>query len=216
MLDLVTVSPIQWGEFEQQIDKVYFLFNSLSPDVKINQKSIAPQSEITVACSAKLTIDITISNNQATTLHNLVLSVQFYQDFQNGIQNYRLETRTCSSGPNQWVRLLIINILCIWKLKGKRLSGESDRLDLEIAWQLHSTFYCNHFFFIYIALWFRRWAKTKRLHTSSRRYSSRVGVSKLISTARANRNLDNCHHHHHLFCPKLITILITSTNLFLQ
>lgn len=69
-------------------------------DVKINEKSIAPQSEITVACGSRITIDINVSNNQATPLHNLILSVQFYQDFQNGIQNYRLETRTCSSGPN--------------------------------------------------------------------------------------------------------------------
>lgn len=69
-------------------------------DIKINEKSIAPQSEITVTCGSNVTIDINISNNQATTLHNLVLSVQFYQDYQNGMQNYRLETRTCTSGPN--------------------------------------------------------------------------------------------------------------------
>ena len=68
---------------------------------KINQKSIAPQSEITVPCGSQVTIDINVSNNQATTMHNLILSVQFYQDFQNGMQNYRLETRTCSSGINQ-------------------------------------------------------------------------------------------------------------------
>jgi trafficking protein particle complex subunit 9 len=69
-------------------------------DVKINETEIAPQSEITVACGSTITIDITISNNQATPLHNLILSVQFYQDYQNGMQNYRLETRTCTSGPN--------------------------------------------------------------------------------------------------------------------
>jgi hypothetical protein len=69
-------------------------------DVKINEKSIAPQSEITVACGSRITIGIVISNNQATPLHNLILSVQFYQDYQNGMQNYRLETRTCTTGPN--------------------------------------------------------------------------------------------------------------------
>lgn len=100
MLDLVTVSPIHW-------------------DVRINQKSIAPQSEITVSCGANVTIEINISNNQNQTLQNLILSAQFYQDYQvrnkfilnlqpitfqyknqNGSQNYRLETRLCSSGPN--------------------------------------------------------------------------------------------------------------------
>ncbi|CRK86346.1 CLUMA_CG000135, isoform A [Clunio marinus] len=81
MLDLVTVSPIQW-------------------EIKINKNSILPQSEITVSCGSPITIEINISNNQATTLNNLILSVQFYQDYQNGTQNYRLETRTCLSGPN--------------------------------------------------------------------------------------------------------------------
>lgn len=71
-----------------------------SLDVTINEKSIAPQSEITVPCGSRITIDINISNNQATPLQNLILSVQFYQDYQNGMQNYRLETRTCTSGPN--------------------------------------------------------------------------------------------------------------------
>lgn len=103
MLDLVTVSPIQWGKQRQAKTSGGILTPVVFLDIKINQNSIAPQSEITVTCGSRITIDINISNNQATTLHNLILSVQFYQDFQNGMQNYRLETRTCSSGPNWYV-----------------------------------------------------------------------------------------------------------------
>jgi len=45
-------------------------------------------------------IEINVSNNQAAPLQNLILTAQFYQDFQNGVTNYRLETRVTMSGPN--------------------------------------------------------------------------------------------------------------------
>lgn len=45
-------------------------------------------------------IEINVCNNQAAPLQNLMLTMQFYQDFQNGVHNYRLETRVTMSGPN--------------------------------------------------------------------------------------------------------------------
>lgn len=162
--------------------------------MKINQKSIAPQSEITVTCGSRITIDISISNNQATTLHNLVLSVQFYQDFQNGMQNYRLETRTCSSGANRWVQLFT----CL----------DGTEHDDIVCW-------INILRFHISALWSQRLAKTRRLRMNSHRYSSRVDASKSTFNAGASRNLDSCHRQQQFFL-KLIMILIMSTNLSLQ
>jgi len=65
----------------------------------MNEKPVTQQSELVCFVGNQITLDINVRNNQAT-LENLKLSVQFYQDFQNGIQNYRLETRVIMSGPN--------------------------------------------------------------------------------------------------------------------
>ena len=62
---------------------------------------MAPQSEVTCIVGKSIDLEISVRNLSATTLQNLVLSVQFYQDFQNGMHNYRLETRVTMSGANQ-------------------------------------------------------------------------------------------------------------------
>ena len=106
MIDLVTVAPIQWGEFFFENISCFLIWDVeiyvcyLSLDVLIEDKSIAPQSEVTCTVGTQMTMNIQICNNQATTLHNLLLSCSFYQDYQNGIHNYRLETRVTMSGPN--------------------------------------------------------------------------------------------------------------------
>lgn len=61
---------------------------------------MSPQSEVSVTIGTQIMIEIKVTNNQASALNNLMLSVQFYQDFQNGVHNYRLETRVTMSGPN--------------------------------------------------------------------------------------------------------------------
>ncbi|XP_070492587.1 protein brunelleschi isoform X2 [Chironomus tepperi] len=81
MLDLVTVAPIQF-------------------DVRINDKVVSPSDEFSVSIGTKIMMEINVSNNQVAPLQNLILTAQFYQDFQNGVTNYRLETRVTMSGPN--------------------------------------------------------------------------------------------------------------------
>ncbi|XP_035908823.1 protein brunelleschi [Anopheles stephensi] len=81
MLDLVTVPPLEW-------------------EVKVDDQVVAPQSEVTCVTGQFLSFSISICNLSASVLHQVQLSVQFYQDYQNGVQNYRLETRVTMSGPN--------------------------------------------------------------------------------------------------------------------
>uniref|UniRef100_A0A182IYU7 NIK and IKK(beta) binding protein n=1 Tax=Anopheles atroparvus TaxID=41427 RepID=A0A182IYU7_ANOAO len=81
MLDLVTVPPLEW-------------------EVKVDEQIVAPQSEVTCVTGQFLSFSISICNLSASVLHQVQLSVQFYQDYQNGVQNYRLETRVTMSGPN--------------------------------------------------------------------------------------------------------------------
>ncbi|XP_053674942.1 protein brunelleschi [Anopheles nili] len=81
MLDLVTVPPLEW-------------------EIKVDEQMVAPQSEVTCVTGQFLSFSISICNLSASVLHQVQLSVQFYQDYQNGAQNYRLETRVTMSGPN--------------------------------------------------------------------------------------------------------------------
>ncbi|XP_055539117.1 protein brunelleschi [Wyeomyia smithii] len=84
MLDLVTVPPLQW-------------------EVKVDNQPVAPQSEVTCVTGQFMALSIGICNLSASVLHQVQLSVQFYQDYQNGHHNYRLETRVTMTGPNHIV-----------------------------------------------------------------------------------------------------------------
>ncbi|XP_058454101.1 protein brunelleschi [Malaya genurostris] len=81
MLDLVTVPPLQW-------------------EVKVDNQLVAPQSEVTCVTGQFMALSIGICNLSASVLQKVQLSVQFYQDYQNGHHNYRLETRVTMTGPN--------------------------------------------------------------------------------------------------------------------
>lgn len=68
-----------------------------------------PHSELicTIGQSAKLTINLT--NQSLHPLKNLVLTIKFYQDYLNGIENYNLETRVAISGPNRYDILTVLH-----------------------------------------------------------------------------------------------------------
>lgn len=63
-----------------------------------------------VGQSAKLTISLT--NQSLQPLKHLILTIKFYQDYLNGIENYNLETRVAISGPNRY-RIFIFKIFQI-------------------------------------------------------------------------------------------------------
>lgn len=58
-------------------------------------------SEISCATGQSIPLHIEIENQSPTELTVLTLSIQFYQDYQNGTSKYQLETRVTLSGPNQ-------------------------------------------------------------------------------------------------------------------
>ncbi|XP_017873060.1 PREDICTED: protein brunelleschi [Drosophila arizonae] len=82
MVNLTTISPLQWA---------------------ISFRDIVVQPHCELMCivgqSAKLTISLT--NQSLQPLKHLVLTIKFYQDYLNGIENYNLETRVAISGPNR-------------------------------------------------------------------------------------------------------------------
>ncbi|GAB0091455.1 Protein brunelleschi [Sergentomyia squamirostris] len=82
MLDLVTVAPLQW-------------------EISVDQETVNSQAEITKTTGQCVTLGVSIINLSPQPLHRLTISMQFYQDYQNGMHNYRLETRIIMSGPNE-------------------------------------------------------------------------------------------------------------------
>lgn len=70
-------------------------------EVFIDNVSVQPQSEVTCNIGQCVTLGISICNLSLAALQQLTLLIQFYQDYQNGIHNYRLETRVTMTGPNQ-------------------------------------------------------------------------------------------------------------------
>lgn len=70
-------------------------------DVMINHKQLPAQSEISCMTGQCIPFRIEIINQSPAPLTNLILSLQFFQDYQNGTNKYQLETRVTLTGPNK-------------------------------------------------------------------------------------------------------------------
>lgn len=63
-------------------------------------------SEISSSTGQSIPLHIEISNQSLAELTDLTLSIQFYQDYQNGTSKFQLETRVALSGPNKYVNIV--------------------------------------------------------------------------------------------------------------
>ncbi|KAM8715640.1 hypothetical protein ACLKA7_002655 [Drosophila subpalustris] len=82
MVDLTTVSPLQWS-------------------ISFQNAPVQPHSEIMCTVGQRAQLSINLTNQSLQPLKNLVLTIKFYQDYLNGMENYNLETRVAISGPNR-------------------------------------------------------------------------------------------------------------------
>jgi hypothetical protein len=82
MLDFVRTSPLQW-------------------EVTLNSQPVKPQEELRCRAGQCLQLGISVCNFLERSLRQVCLAVQFYQDHQNGVNNYRLETRLASAGASK-------------------------------------------------------------------------------------------------------------------
>jgi len=62
---------------------------------------VQPHSEMVCTVGQRSHLSIQLANQSLQPLRNLVLSIKFYQDYLNGMENYNLETRVAISGPNR-------------------------------------------------------------------------------------------------------------------
>lgn len=111
MMDLVTVAPLIWGEWGTNYVGyrslrliyyiMYFLLRSLS-EVFSDGVAVPPQGEINCTTGQCIRLGVTVCNTSSAPLHELTLSIRFYQDHMNGVHNYMvMETRISTSGPNE-------------------------------------------------------------------------------------------------------------------
>ncbi|SPP79453.1 protein brunelleschi [Drosophila guanche] len=82
MVDLTAVSPLQWS-------------------ISFQDTPVQPHSELVCTVGQRALLCIQLTNDSMQPLKNLVLSIKFYQDYLNGMENYNLETRVAFSGPNR-------------------------------------------------------------------------------------------------------------------
>ena len=67
----------------------------------INEDAVRPQEEVTCEAGDCLELKIFVTNSLDKVLNHLSLSVQFYQDYENGTVNYRMETRLATTGTTK-------------------------------------------------------------------------------------------------------------------
>lgn len=75
----------------------YYLFI----DVSINSELVKPQTEVNCDSGECIAIAVSVINILECPLRELTMTIQFYQDHQNGVNNYRLETRLAVAGATK-------------------------------------------------------------------------------------------------------------------
>ncbi|KAH9630266.1 hypothetical protein HF086_012451 [Spodoptera exigua] len=84
MMDIVRMSPLNW-------------------EVSVNSQCIKPQEEYNCTAGECLSLGVAVWNHLSRPLHKLCLSVQFYQDYNNGVLSYKLDNRVATAGNNKVV-----------------------------------------------------------------------------------------------------------------
>lgn len=70
-------------------------------EIKINDTIVKAQDELTCSLGECVSVGIGICNALEHPLSDLMLSINFYQDHHNGVNNYQLETRLSIAGANK-------------------------------------------------------------------------------------------------------------------
>lgn len=78
---------------------VPFLFFFL--EITINDTIVKAQDELSCALGECISVGVGVCNALEHPLSDLTLSINFYQDHHNGVNNYQLETRLSIAGTNK-------------------------------------------------------------------------------------------------------------------
>lgn len=89
-----------------QINLIYCLI----AEVSVNKQCIKPQEEYNCSAGECLSLGVIVANHLTQPLHKLCLSVQFYQDYNNGVLNYKLDNRVATAGNNKYADFFLKQI----------------------------------------------------------------------------------------------------------
>lgn len=79
----------------------------------LNSQQIKPQEELSYQTGECLQLGVTIHNYLERPLKRVALILQCYQDFKNGSNNYRVETRLAYSGADK-VLIPLVMVLIVF------------------------------------------------------------------------------------------------------
>ena len=67
----------------------------------LNQEVAKPLSELTCVAGQCLQLGVTVHNFLDWPLHNVAMALKFFQEYQSGVRNYRLDSHLAVAGaPN--------------------------------------------------------------------------------------------------------------------
>lgn len=90
---------------------VLFLFFFL--EITINDTIVKAQDELSCALGECISVGVGVCNALEHPLSDLTLSINFYQDHHNGVNNYQLETRLSIAGTNKVMLPAVSYNFCI-------------------------------------------------------------------------------------------------------
>lgn len=67
----------------------------------VNGDTVKPQEEVACEAGDCIAMKVSVVNNLKKVINQLTLSVQFYQDYENGTLNYRMDTRLATTGSTK-------------------------------------------------------------------------------------------------------------------
>lgn len=70
-------------------------------EITINDATVKAQDELTCGLGECISVGVGVCNALEHPLNDLTLSINFYQDHHNGVNNYQLETRLSIAGANK-------------------------------------------------------------------------------------------------------------------
>lgn len=102
MLDVVRMSPLEWGKRMSMSLSLSVCFDSFFfSEVKINGDTFKSHDDLSCDAGDCVELQMSVANSLPNCLKDVTLSVQFYQDYNNGTLNYRTDARLAVSGASK-------------------------------------------------------------------------------------------------------------------
>lgn len=86
----------------KQLNVIFVFILYSFAELLINDGIVRPQEEVTCEAGDCVNMKMIVTNSLEKDLNKLSLSLQFYQDYENGTLNYRMEARLATTGTTKY------------------------------------------------------------------------------------------------------------------